>query len=404
MEFIYKVQNTNGELLEGTIESSDKFSAARSLKEKGFIPISIFSKEDKNKKSIFKIYIFSKISCSDKIIFTNNLSEMLTAGLSLVRALTILEKQSNNVKFKEIIDSLVDNINEGGTLSEGMKKYPRVFSNLFVSMIRSGEESGSLPKVLNEIGATLKKNYDLNKKIKGAMTYPSVVFSAMILIGILMMVYVVPTLTKTFNDIGEELPSSTKFIILISDYINNHFFWLIIIILSVISLFTFLIKSKITKKYFDYLVIKLPIIGMLTKEVNTARTARTLSSLLSSGVDVSRALSITQDVIQNEHYKIIIKKAIENVEKGVLLSQVFRENTHLYPIMMGEMMEVGEETGNLSKMLTDIANFYEGEVDNKTKNLSTIIEPALMVIIGAAVGFFAVSMISPMYSVMSNIN
>jgi len=402
MQFKYRSQNIKGEIVEGVMDSPDKFSVARIIREKGESPISIESLESKSKGSL-NISFLSHISLSEKIIFTNNLSGMLQAGLPLTRALSVLEKQSKNQKFKEVINELINEINKGGTLSDGMKKYPKVFSTLFVSMVRSGEESGGLPKVLIEVGSTLKKTYDLNKKIKGALTYPSVILTFMVIIGVLMMIYVVPTLTATFKDVGGELPASTKFIIWLSDSIKNNILLFLVIIIGVIGLFVLLSKSKTTKKYFDFISVRLPLIGTLVKEINTARTARTLSSLLSSGVDVSRALSITEDVLQNVYYKNIIKKAIENVEKGILLSQIFKENTHLYPIMMGEMMEVGEETGKMSQMLLDIASFYESEVDEKTKNLSVIVEPILMICIGVAVGFFAVSMISPMYSVMDTI-
>lgn len=403
MKYKYKSQLSNGEKTEGFIDSPDKFNVARVLRERGETPISIELANDTTKKSIMKINLFGKVSLSEKIIFTNNLSGMLSAGLALTRALIVLEKQSKNQKFKDIMNSLINEINSGGTLSDGMKKYPKVFSGLFVSMVRSGEESGGLPKVLSEIGVTLKKSYDLNKKVKGAMTYPTVILCAILIIGILMMIYVVPTLTKTFKDLGTELPSSTKFIIWLSDSISNNILPFLGILGFIVFIIVYFMKSKLTQKYFDLIVLKIPFVSNLIKEINTARTARTLSSLLSSGVDLSRALEITEDVLQNIYYKNLIRKAIENVEKGIVLSSIFKENTHLYPIMMGEMMEVGEETGKMSSMLLDIATFYEAEVDDKTKNLSVIIEPVLMIFIGGAVGFFAVSMITPMYSVMDNV-
>ncbi len=403
MKFKYKSQKNDGSIVEGVIESSDKFNAARIIREKGEIPISLDVFNNKSFNSLGSITLFGKVSLSEKIIFTNNLSGMLSAGLSLTRALSVLDKQSKNQKFKEVINTLIEEINKGGSLSDGMLKHPKVFSGLFVSMVRSGEESGSLPKVLSEVGVTLKKSYDLNKKIKGAMTYPSVILGAIVLIGILMMIYVVPTLTKTFKDLGSELPASTEFIIWLSDFISNN----VLLVFGILTAFVFALfyfaKSKSTQKYFDFIILKIPFVGNLIKEINTARTSRTLSSLLSSGVSVSKALLITEDVLQNIYYKKIIKKAINDIEKGITLSSVFKENTNLYPIMMGEMMEVGEETGKMSTMLLDIANFYEAEVDNKTKNLSVIIEPVLMIFIGGAVGFFAVSMITPMYSVMNDI-
>jgi type IV pilus assembly protein PilC len=403
MKFKYKIKNKDNNVIEGIAESPDRFSLARDFREKGDTPILI--EELKSSGNIFSMRIgfLSKVSLSDKIMFTNNLSGMLSAGLSLNRALSILEKQSANSLLGDVLHSLAEDINKGNTLSEGMKKFPKVFSGIFIPMVHAGEESGSLPKTLTEVGLTLKKSYDLNKKIKGAMTYPTIIVFAMTVIAIFMMIYVVPTLTKTFKDIGSELPTSTKAIIWISDSISNHIFLFLLIIGSFVVSVIFLSRIKIVQRHFDKFILYIPVIGNIVKEVNTARTARTLSSLLLSGVSLSNSLSITEEVLQNVHYKELIRKSIVSIEKGMVLSASFKENTFLYPVMMGEMIEVGEETGNLSKMLLDISSFYETEVDNKTKDLSTIIEPVLMLFIGAAVGVFAISMIKPMYSVMNDI-
>lgn len=403
MKFKYKIQNKNNEIVEGVVESPDKFALARELRDKGDTPISV--EELKEKKGLFskKIKFFDKVSLADKIMFTNNLSGMLSAGLPLSRALSILEKQSAKSALGNILHGLQENISKGNTLSEGMKKYPKVFGGLFIPMVHAGEESGSLPRTLTEVGSTLKKSYDLNKKVKGAMTYPTIIVCAMLIIAVFMMIYVVPTLTKTFKDLGSELPATTKAIIWISDTISQHVFLFLSLIIGLVIGAILLSKVKIVQRYFDRFILYIPVVGKIVKEVNTARTARTLSSLLLSGVSISNSLSITEEVLQNVHYKELIHKSITSIEKGMVLSDSFKENTFLYPIMMGEMVEVGEETGNLSKMLLDIADFYENEVDNKTKDLSTIIEPVLMLFIGGAVGLFAVSMISPMYSVMNNI-
>lgn len=403
MKFKYKEQNKEGKLVEGTTESLDKFSLAREIRERGSTPLSIKELNGKEGGLSTDLKIFNRVSLSEKIMFTNNLSGMLSAGLSLTRALIVLEKQTTNSYFKTILESLIDDINKGDTLSSGMKKYPKIFSGVFISMIHSGEESGGLPNTLKEIGITLKKTYDLNKKIKGALIYPSVIVFAIFAIGILMMIYVVPTLTKTFVDIGVELPASTRFIIFISDTLSQHFVTFALFIGALVGFGVFVSRFAVIRRYFDLFILKLPMLGTLIKEMNTARTARTLSSLLSSGVDLSKALIITEEVLQNVHYKELIHNSVNSIEKGVALSAAFKENTNLYPVMVGEMIEVGEETGKLSQMLMDVASFYENEVDNKTKNLSTIIEPVLMIFIGIAVGFFAIAMIKPMYSVMDNI-
>jgi type IV pilus assembly protein PilC len=403
MKFKYKEQNKEGKLVEGIAESLDRFSLAREIRERNSTPLLIKELDLKGRGLTMELAIFNRVSLSEKIMFTNNLSGMLSAGLSLTRALSVLEKQTTNKYLKSVLKDLIDGIDKGDTLSSGMKKFPKVFSGVFVSMIHSGEESGGLPNTLKEIGITLKKTYDLNKKIKGALIYPSVIVFAIFAIGILMMIYVVPTLTKTFVDIGVELPASTRFIIFISDTLSQHFVTFALFIGALIGFGVFISKFSITRRYFDLFILKLPMIGTLIKEMNTARTTRTLSSLLSSGVDLSRALSITEEVLQNVHYKELIHNSINSIEKGVSLSVAFKEHINLYPVMVGEMIEVGEETGKLSQMLVDVASFYENEVDNKTKNLSTIIEPVLMIFIGVAVGFFAIAMIKPMYSVMDNI-
>jgi type IV pilus assembly protein PilC len=402
VKFKYKVQNKNNEIIEGVADSPDKFTLAREFRDKGDFPISI--KEVREGKGfLMKISFSNKVSLSDKIMFTNNLSGMLSAGLSLTRALAVLEKQAPKTRLGEIIHNLGDDVSKGNTLSDGMKKFPRVFSGVFVPMVRAGEESGGLPKTLSEIGSNLKKSYDLNKKVKGALTYPTIIVVAMLLIGTLMMIYVVPTLTKTFKELGADLPGSTKAIIWLSDTISQNILLFLLVIGGLVVGGMFISKIKIIQRHFDRFILHIPVIGMIVKEVNTARTARTLSSLLLSGVNISNSLAITEEVLQNVHYKELVHNSITAIEKGSVLSASFKANPFLYPVMMGEMIEVGEETGNLSKMLLDIASFYESEVDNKTKDLSTIIEPVLMLFIGGAVGLFAVSMITPMYSVMGKI-
>lgn len=402
MFFSYKAKDTAGNPSNGTTEAPSKTEALATLRAKGLTPLSI--EEKKQLSSILNNLSFSRsVKLHEKIMFTKNLAGMLRAGLAITRALQVLEKQTQNNYFKKVIVSISEMINKGGSFSDGLSKHPKVFSTLFVAMVRAGEESGSLSKTLEEIGETLDKSYKLNKKIKSAMMYPSIILAAIVLIGVLMFIYVVPTLTKTFKELGTELPGSTKIVIGLSDLLANNSLALLAGVIVLGSLGYMALKLPKTKKMIDLLMVKAPVLGTLIKEVNTARTARTLSSLLSSGVPIKRAIEITHDILQNVYYKKVMKEVEEVVEKGVPMSSVFKAHTNLYPIMMGEMIEVGEETGKLGDMLLDIAVFYEGEVDAKTKDLSTIIEPVLMIFIGAAVGFFAISMLSPMYSVMDNI-
>ena len=387
------------------MEAPERLSLARDLRSRGLIPISITEKGGSLTDKLSALTsMFGKISVAEQIILTKNLSGMLKAGLALSRALSVLKKQTKNSKLSKVLTSVSNDINSGETLSSGLSKFPDVFSKLFVSMTKAGEESGNLSGALSEVGMNLEKAHSLTQKIKGALIYPGVILSAMVVIGVLMFAFVVPTLASTFKELGVVLPTSTRIIIFLGNFFSNNLIvTFLIIITATFGLFS-LFRAQFMVKYIDFIVVRVPVIGNLAKELNTARTARTMSSLLSSGVSIMRAVEITEDVVQNVYYKKVLEQAKTAVEKGAPFSEVFEANNNLYPIMMSEMIQVGEETGKLSDMLLQIAMFYEEEVENKTKNLSTIIEPLLMIVIGAGVGFFAISMISPLYSVLGSIN
>jgi type II secretory pathway component PulF len=225
----------------------------------------------------------------------------------------------------------------------------------------------------------------------------------MITVAVLMLIYLVPTLTATFKELNVELPITTRTLIFASDILKNHYLLFFGgVCVSVVILYT-LLKNKVTKKILERVSLVTPFVGGLIKQTNSARMGRTLASLLESGVDFVKAMDITADVVQNSLHKAVIIEARKNVERGEPISSVFSKNEHLYPIFVGEMMSVGEETGKLAEMLNSVALYYENEVEQKTKDLSTIIEPVLMLVIGVGVGFFAISMIQPMYSVLSNV-
>ena len=404
MLFSYKIKSNTGEIVEGVMEGADRFALARDLRAKGNIPLSISEKGKKGFGSLnFSFSFLGKIKIAELIVFTNNLSGMLKAGLSLYRALSVLQKQTKKPLMTKVLTSLSADINSGETLSTGLSKFPDTFSKLFVSMTKAGEESGNLAGALSDIGGNLEKAHSLTKKIKGALMYPGVILSAMVVIGVLMFAFVVPTLANTFKELGVVLPASTRAIIWLGNFFSNNLILTFLIIFSVGGGLFYLFRAAFMAKYIDYVVLRLPVIGTLAKELNTARTARTMSSLLLSGVAITRAVEITTDVVQNVYYKKVLDQTKIAVEKGSPFSAVFDENPFLYPVMMAEMIQVGEETGKLSDMLLQVAIFYEGEIENKTKNLSTIIEPILMIFIGSGVGFFAISMISPLYSVLDNI-
>jgi type IV pilus assembly protein PilC len=404
MRFKYSAVNKAGQTYEGEKEASDKFAFYRNLKKDGESILWIKELKEHNWTAHgFSFRFSSRIKMHDKIIFARNLGGMLEAGLSLSRALAVLERQTKNKKLKETYQKLNQSITAGKTFHDAMAEFPNVFNTLFISMVKAGEEGGTLSGALKQIANQTEKTYLLQKKLKGAMIYPGIIVSVMILIGVLMMIFVVPSLTATFKELNAPLPRSTVFILWLSEFLKNNYLIAALIILVIGALFYYVARTERGKRSIDTFILHLPLISPLIKETNAARTARTLSALLHSGVDLILATQITGDVLQNSYYKEVMKKVQKQVERGEPISNVFLKESKLYPVFVGEMISVGEETGELSQMLSGVADFYEGEVEQKTKDMSTVIEPFLMVFIGLVVGFFAVSMITPMYTVLNNI-
>ncbi|MFA6408248.1 MAG: type II secretion system F family protein [Candidatus Paceibacterota bacterium] len=330
-----------------------------------------------------------------------NLSAMLGAGLPLSRALSVTERQSNNKYLKAIAIGLSESIRKGSSFNEALAMYPRVFSALFIAMAKAGEESGSLAGSLTAVGEQMERSDELMRKIRGAMIYPAIVITAVFIVGVLMLIYVVPTLTSTFTQLGVQVPLATRAIVAISNFLVGNAVLVLAMMVAMIVGGTAFIRSKIGGSIILKVSLHLPVVNELIRETYAARAARTLSSLLGSGVPVLEALSITREVIGTNMFASVIEEAETHVRKGEALSTSFAKHTNLYPLLMSDMLAVGEETGNVTDMLKQVAVFYEADVAEKTKDMSTVIEPVLMLVIGAGVGVFAVAIISPIYSLSS---
>lgn len=402
--FAYKAQlAATGAEIEGIEEAENKLELARRFKDDGKILLTAAEITSRTINLDRINAMLSRVDLKEKIVFTRNLATMIAAGLPLARAMSIFIKQTKNPKLKQVLVTISDDLTKGTPLSDAMEKFPDVFPTVFVSMVRAGEESGGLVDALNVVGSQMEKTYTLKKKVKGAMIYPAVVLSVMITVGALMMVYIVPGLAGTFLEMGVELPFMTKVVIGISDFIQNQWYLAILLVLFFAGGFWAFGRTDAGKRTLHFVVLKLPIFGKLVQEFNAALATRTLSSLISAGVDIVRGIEITQDVLTNVYYKKSLDEAKAGIQKGVPLSHAFITHPELYPVMVGDMMEVGEETGKLSDMLMKIATFYEEEVDTATADMSKLIEPLLMVLIATFVGIFAYSMITPMYSLMDTI-
>lgn len=405
MKLKYKAQKADGIFYEGERETADKFALARELKAAGETLISAF--EARARGPLFSALrlgsFMRRIPMHEKIVFIRNLSGMLGSGLSLSRSLTVLERQTRRVRFKQVISDIAARINKGESLSQAFAARASIFPPLVVSMVRAGEESGGLSSSLLAIAEQLDRTYALERKVRGALMYPSVIFFVMVVVGVLMLIFVVPQLTATFKDFNVELPLTTRMVIAFSDFLQAHLTTALLIMTAIVAAVVLAARSVTGKRAIDRVLLHIPVITPLVRETNAARTARTLSSLLAAGVEVVGALQITADVLSNSLHREVLLASRAAIQRGEPMSGAFREREDIFPPFLSEMVAVGEETGKLSSMLRDTGLFFESEVEQKTKDLSIVIEPALMVVVGVIVGFFAVAMISPAYSLMNSI-
>jgi len=401
-KYFYIAKSFKGEEKSGVLLAQNESELARALRQQGFVLISAILEKEKLKKSKFKIKFSLKKgpSLTEKMMFTRNLQVMITAGLPLPRTLKTLASQVKNKTFKKALLEIAEEITKGKSFSESLVRYPNIFSEIFQNMVKIGEESGTLDEVLKTLTQQMEREHDLKSKIMGAMIYPAVIILAMTGIGILMLVMVVPKLAETFRAFEVELPPTTKLVIGLGTFLAKKWFLFILIIFFLVFLFKQILKTKKGKEIIDTLILKIPIISPIVKKTNSAYTTRTLGSLIAAGVPLVRSLEIISGALGNVYFKNAITEAAKKVQKGEKLSEALKPYQHIYPPIVIEMLAVGEETGQTSEILAKLADFFETEVANATKNLTAVIEPIIMLCIGAAVGFFAISMIQPMYSML----
>lgn len=342
---------------------------------------------------------FMKVKLPQKIFFTENLRVMIKAGLSLTEALRTLAMQTDQKGFKIVILELNADVEKGQSLSQALAKHGKLFESIFVNMIAAGEVSGTLEKTLEQLTTQMRKDYDLISKVKGAMTYPLVILSATVLIGIGMMVFVVPQILSIFSEMGStELPLPTRILIALSNFFTHDWPYALVGGGGLIFGFLWFIGRPFGKRVWDKVLLSLFIIGPIIKKINLARFTRTLSSLLRTDIAIVQALTITSDIVRNAYYHDACLAMAEAVKKGESISQVLERSPKLFPPLVTQMVAVGERAGTIDEMLEEIADFYEKQVDQIMNNMSSIIEPLLIIFLGAAVGGIALAIITPIYA------
>lgn len=404
-KYFYEARSLAGELKSGILEAKDEHELSRILRQEGYLLVKASSEGETLQKKKFEISVpfLAKVGLKEKMFFTRNLRVMIASGLPLPRSLKILSEQTKNQKFKEAIRDVSEQITKGESFSKALSRHSDIFSELFQNMIKVGEEAGTLEEVLKVLTEQMERENEMKSKIIGAMIYPIVIIAAMIGIGILMLIMVVPKLAETFKELNVELPPTTKFVIFLGTFMAEKWYLFILLIIVFLILFRILLRTKFGKNAIDGLVLKLPIVSPIIKKTNSASTTRTLSSLIVAGVPIVRALEIISRTLGNVYFRKAMAEAAEKVKKGGKLFEALKPYQNLYPLLVIQMIEIGEETGETSIILSKLADFFEEEVTNTTKNMTAIIEPILMLFIGGVVGFFAISMVQPMYSMLQAI-
>lgn len=398
--FRYKAQDDSGESTEGIIQAASQGVAADILSDKGFVILSLsVEKMGLLEKSLG---LLNRVKIKDLVIFSRQLAVTVSATIPLVQGLKMLVNQTESPVLKMIISEIADDVEGGAKLSASLARHPEVFSEFFINIVKSGETSGKLDEVLNYLADQQEKDYDLLSKIKGAMIYPVFIISGIVIVGALMMIFVIPQLTSILAETGAELPFSTKVLIFSSGFLATWWWALLLATVGLIILLRILTKSGRGKYFLDSLKFKLPIFGGLFKRIVIIRFTRSLHTLTTGGVPLTKSLQIVADVVGNEVYKELIHKTTLEVEDGNSIATVFLQSNDVPP-MVSQMLNLGEKTGRMDDILDKLADFYTRELNNMVNNLVTLLEPIIMLVMGVAVGVLVSAIILPLYSLASSL-
>ncbi|PIT89368.1 MAG: hypothetical protein COU27_00530 [Candidatus Levybacteria bacterium CG10_big_fil_rev_8_21_14_0_10_36_7] len=396
MQFSYTGVDSTSSKKSGKLEANSEKEVVEYLRENGITPISV--KKNRGKEIAF----FSKVKTSDVVLFTRQLSSMILTGLTLIESLNILKSQKNKPEMQKIIEDLIVKISEGSSFSKVLSDHKDVFSNVYIALIQAAEAGGLLDKILVRLADNLEKSEDLKKRVKSAFFYPAIIISGVLLVIAIMNIFVIPQLGELYKNLNLDLPVSTKIVLGISSIFTK--FWPVAIIVIVLGyiLFLRLKKSDSGIKTIDRLKLKLPIFGSIYTLSTLDEITRTLSLLIGSGTSIVEGLNITSNVANNIHYRNAIKNSVGMVEKGVTLSSAF-EYQKLFPPILIQMVKVGESTGKIDDSLLKMSEYFQRDLDLKVRNLTTAIEPILIVVLGITVAFLILSVITPIYSLISEI-
>ena len=399
MKFNYQARTKTGEIRTGQIEASSKEAALIFLQKYGLYVT--FLGEEVSPFYAKKIKLFEGVPAKDIVLFSRQLSIMFKSKVPLIESLKVLSAQVKNPNFQEIILKLSEEVEAGTAFSIALSRYPKVFSSFYISVVKAGEAAGSLSESLNYLAEHLEREYHLTAKVRGALLYPAFILLVVLAVLVLMVFFVIPNLTAVLEASGGELPLPTRFVMGSADFLRNQGLW-IILVLFIVGVFCF--RYYFTEKgrnFFDRIFLRLPLIGTFLKMVYLSRFAENLSTLISGGLPIIQALEIAAVITGNTSYQKIILQAREEVRKGEQISSVLARAPGLFPPVFVQMALIGEKTGTLDSTLRNIVDFYQKEIDRTIDNLLSILEPVLIVFLGLVVAGVMLSILMPIYKVIS---
>jgi type IV pilus assembly protein PilC len=401
MKYKYKARNQAGLLQEGIVEASTMSNASALLQRHNLIVVALDPQKENNPlKGLSRLW--EGVSGKEFVIFSRQMAVMVEAKVPLLSALQGIIEQTENPYFAGILSAVLADVDEGKSFSEALRRHAGVFSDLYINMVQSGEISGNLQQSLESLADNIEKNYILTQKIKGVLYYPAFILSAFFLVGFLMLTFVIPKLTEMLKETDAKLPITTQVLIWTGSFMQHYWWAVLIMIAAAVAGFVYYVRTDDGEKEFDIISLKIPLVGKVLKYVYLARFAENLSTLVRSGIPIVSALQITGRVVGNIVYEGHISEAADKVKTGGSMSEVLSQKKD-FPSIMTQMIKVGEETGKLDTTLDTMAKFYSREADQIVSNLSAIIEPVLIVILGIGVGTLVFSIIIPIYNIAQGI-
>lgn len=401
MEFLYQAKTQAGELVTGKIEAPSEDRAVNALHQKNLVVLSL----EGTKKGLMLqdiTTVFSKPSKKDIVLFTRQMATLVEADIPLIESLRALVRQVEKESFRKVITAVVSSVEGGASLSVALAEHSQIFGRFYISLVRAGEVAGKLQTTLSYLADYLERSAALNSKIRGALVYPAFVLFAMIVVTIILITTVLPQLLSIIKDAGiQDLPFTTRVLIATTGFVSRYLILLIILLIGGVFLLIYYVKTPQGRDRLDNFKIKMPRFGEITRNLYLARIAETLATLIKSGVPILDGINITADVVGNVVFKNILLKAGENVRGGGTISEVFEQYEEIPPLV-SSMLVIGEKTGRTEFMLENIFNFYKTESENSVQNLSQLIEPVLILILGLGVGLLVSAILLPIYSLVGS--